>query len=48
MFHTVRLYPQSLRALINEDPESLEMEENGEHVAICIFLGYSLLFVITW
>lgn len=38
MFHTVRLYAQSLRALINEDPESLEMEENGEHVAICIFL----------
>ena len=33
----MRLYPQSLRALINEDSESLEMEENGEYVAICIF-----------
>lgn len=32
----MRLYPQSLRALINEDSESLEMEEN-ENITFVFF-----------
>lgn len=41
MLHVVKLYPQplaSLRALISENPESLEKEESGKHMVICILL----------
>lgn len=43
MLHIVKLYPQSLRALINEDPESLEMEESGEQVATCFVFRLELI-----